>query len=160
MEYATEIIVKKVRKYIVEKRDKEYDEEDIEIYHYQYEELYKDSECDCITLRFKSNDINLILKTTSFGCLEGIVKCHYPQIMKERRADFSIQYKKYCIDSTICSFNGYTSRHIEEDCISLEEQLEIIRNDKGLSPYWDYSPKDVPILERYKDEIYNFLSKS
>lgn len=31
MEYATEIIVKKVRKYIVENRDKEYDEEDIEI---------------------------------------------------------------------------------------------------------------------------------
>lgn len=31
MEYATEIIVKKVRKHIVENRDKEYDEEDIEI---------------------------------------------------------------------------------------------------------------------------------
>ena len=74
MVYATEVIVKKISHCTEEYREKEYDREDIVIYHYQYEELYKDNECDCITLYFKSHDIHLILKTTSFLSLEKHIK--------------------------------------------------------------------------------------
>lgn len=159
MVYATEIIVKKITRYTEEYRDKEYDKEDVVIYHYEYEELYKENDCDCITLYFKSSDIHLILKTTSFGSLEGHIKCHYPQILNDKEADFFISYKKFCIDTIICEFNGYTGRHLEQDRISLKEQIESIKKDNLLKPFWAYSPKNVPILEKFKDEIYNFLSK-
>ena len=159
MVYATEVIVKKISHYTEEYREKEYDREDIVIYHYQYEELYKDNECDCITLYFKSHDIHLILKTTSFLSLEKHIKSQYPQILNNKCADFSISYKKSCIDTIICEFNGYTGKHLEQDRISLEEQIDTIKKDNSLKPYCNYTPKEVPILEKFKDEIYNFLSK-
>lgn len=159
MVYATEVIVKKIKKYVVEYRDKEYDKEDVIIEHYQYEELYEEKNGDSLTLYVKSSDINLMLKTTSFGCLERIIKSSYPLILDDKRADYSLFYKKICVNTMICTFNGYSSKHYE-DCISLREQLEIIKNDISLNPYWDHAPKEVPILEKYKNEIYNFLSNN
>ena len=41
---------------------------------------------------------------------------------------------------------------------AIKEQLEKIRKDSTLKPYWDYSPKEVPILEKFREEIYAFLT--
>ncbi|MDE6215386.1 hypothetical protein, partial [Bacteroides sp.] len=67
-------------------------------------------------------------------------------------------YKKYNVNAVICCFDGYTGLYSEEECISIKEQLEKIRKDSTLKPYWDYSPKEVPILEKFREEIYAFLT--
>lgn len=109
-------------------------------------------------LQVQNSDINLTLKATSFGCIEGILRCSYPSVLDDKRTDYSILYKKYNVNAVICCFDGYTGLHSEEECISIKEQLEKIRKDSTLKPYWDYSPKEVPILEKFREEIYAFLT--
>lgn len=158
MIYSTEVIVKKIQKFTVEIKDKEYDRESVFIEHYQYEELYEQKDHDYIMLQVQNSDINLTLKATSFGCIEGILRCSYPSVLDDKRTDYSILYKKYNVNAVICCFDGYTGLHSEEECISIKEQLEKIRKDSTLKPYWDYSPKEVPILEKFREEIYAFLT--
>lgn len=139
MIYATEVIVKKIQKFTVEIKDKEYDRESVFIEHYQYEELYEQKDHDYIMLQVQNSDINLTLKATSFGCIEGILGCSYPSVLDDKRTDYSILYKKYNVNAVICCFDGYTGLHSKEECISIKEQLEKIRKDSTLKPYWDYS---------------------
>ena len=68
--------------------------------------------------------------------------------------------KKHNVNAVICHFDGYTGLHSEEECITINEQLENIKKDKTLKPYWDYSPKEVPILEKFREDIYMFLASS
>ena len=160
MIYATEVIVKKIQKFTVEIKDKEYDKENVFIEHYQYEELYEQKEHDYIMLQVQNSDINLALKATCFGCIEEILRCSYPSVLDNKRSDYSILYKKYNVNAVICSFDGYTGLHSDKECISIKEQLENIKKDSTLKPYWDYSPKEVPILGKFKEDIYAFLTDS
>ena len=130
MIYATEVIVKKIQRFTTEIKDKEYDKESVFIEHYQYEELYDQNDHDYIMLQVQNSEINLTL------------------------------YKKHNVNAVICHFDGYTGLHSEEECITINEQLENIKKDKTLKPYWDYSPKEVPILEKFREDIYMFLASS
>ena len=78
--------------------------------------------------------------------------------VKSKCCGIKVLYKKYNVNAVICCFDGYTGLHSKEECISIKEQLEKIRKDSTLKPYWDYSPKEVPILEKFREEIYAFLT--
>lgn len=158
MIYATEVIVKRIQKFTVEIKDKEYDRESVLIEHYQYEELFEQKSHDYIMLQVQNSDINLTLYATCFGCIEGILRCSYPSILDNKRSDYSILYKKHNVNAVICRFDGYTGLHSEDECVSIKEQLENIKKDSTLKPYWDYSPKEVPVLEKYREDIYAFIT--
>ena len=160
MIYATEVIVKKIQRFTTEIKDKEYDKESVFIEHYQYEELYDQNDHDYLMLQVQNSEINLTLKTTCFGGIESILKCSYPSVLDNKRSNYSIVYKKHNVNAVICHFDGYTGLHSEEECITINEQLENIKKDKTLKPYWDYSPKEVPILEKFREDIYMFLASS
>ena len=81
-------------------------------------------------------------------------------MLDNKRSNYSIVYKKHNVNAVICHFDGYTGLHSEEECITINEQLENIKKDKTLKPYWDYSPKEVPILEKFREDIYMFLASS
>lgn len=142
------LYIRKDWHYIEEYHDKEYERSKISEYIYQFEELF-DPGHDHLRLEINNGEIEVSIIGIDFKWIEESVKKYAVNVCHDTRVDYILSYKKGIVNEVIFYFNGYSGYHKEEDCITLQQQFDIIHNSEDLQACSYCSFGELPKLKRF-----------